>query len=34
MYMLMNAYKAMVNYFKTYIYSIHFWESLLYFDSL
>ena len=33
-YMLMTAYKAMVNYCKTYICSIHFWENLLYFDSL
>ena len=32
--MLMTAYKAMVNYCKTYICSIHFWENLLYFDSL
>ena len=30
----MTAYKAMVNYRKTYIRSIHFWENLLYFDSL
>ena len=32
--MLMNAYKAMVDYCKTYIRSIHFWENLLYFDNL
>ena len=33
-YLLMTAYKAMVNYCKTYNRSIHFWENLLYFDSL
>ena len=26
--------KEKVNYFKTYICSIHFWENLLYFDNL